>query len=280
MSYENARQYVYALVEDIYKQKISGNLPPILKIPNNNGVWEIDIEKEIRNVCENGQADVLQYIYDSDDQFLSPILEIGQDGEGITKSFSMESRFGSCVKTLKTNGMIGAPEKSLADDICYFREMFVDACNSQNYKMYSRAYRAYLLSSISLIECFLQRYIFHIREQNVIIKDEKVYNELKSTKPIDERIKAWLYLFTDKTELDLINTKEWSQFMEIKKQRNHFVHPTDPMICYEIRYMIPILNNAIYGIGGLLILLRKSEKKKEYIGFIRKIYNQSKIEIV
>lgn len=279
LSKTNALQYVYALLEEIYGRKILERLPETISIPNSKGTWEINIEKEIEFIRINGQGDVLQYAYDCTDKYLSPVLELGQDGDGITKSLTMESRFGTCVKVLKTNGIISAPEKSIADDICYFRELFVDACNNKDSKMYSRAYRAYLMNSISMIECFLQRYIFYINSINPIIKDRDLFDILKSTAPIEERVKVWLKLFTSKEEKDLISTKEWSQFLEIKRQRNLIIHPTEPMICYEVKKMITILNNEMHGIGGLLILLRQFENGKDYIGFFRKLFNQNKIEI-
>ena len=279
LSKTSALQYIYALLEGIYGRKILERLPETISIPNNNGTWEISLDKEIEFVRINGQADLLQYAYDCTDRYLSPVLELGQDGNGVTRALTMESRFGTCVKVLKTNGIISAPEKSIADDICYFRELFVDACNNKDSKMYSRAYRAYLMNSISMIECFLQRYIFYINSINPIIKNQKLLNTLKSTAPIEERIKAWFKLFTTKDEKDLINTKEWSQFLEIKKQRNSIIHPTEPMICYEVKNMITILNNEMFGIGGLLILLRRFENGKDYIGFLRKLFNQNKIEI-
>ena len=276
----NARQYLYCILEEITHSKINNNLPEKITLNGLAESKEINTFQEIRHIRLNGYAsEFLQYLYESSDPYFVPVIEMGQDGPSENASFTIQSNLGSLSKVLKGNGIITSPEKDLANDICYYRKQFIDACNKQDNKEYTRAYRAYLLCTTSIVECFLQRYIFYVLEKKPPNIDNEIFGILNSTKGLEIRIKAWLRLFTDKDESDLLKTKEWAHFIEIKRHRNIITHPNEPMVCYEVKEMLKIMNYLKYGIGGLFILLRKLEKGKEYIGFMRKIYNQSRIEI-
>lgn len=274
-----AQSYIRHLLSHLTHTDLGMKLPDKVTVSSTHKNYEININDEIDFVRTNGVADRLQLLYDCSDPTLNSMFNIGFEGDGITK-MSFNAKFGSCEKTLISNGLIESPEQSFSRDICHFRVEFIKSCSEKDQMGYTRAYRSTLLSAVSLVECFLQRYIFLVRDGIIKITDHESFEIFTKPGRISDRIDLWMKIFTSRDTTELHASKEYLAFMEIKNRRNEIVHSKEPMIVYQVKDMIRIMNRVMTGIGGLLIILRTFEGKPEYIGFFRKIYNQRRIKIV
>jgi hypothetical protein len=275
-----AQSYIRHILIHLIPDRIGMKLPDTVTVNLAQGSYEININDEINFVRTNGVADRLQNLYDCSDSTLNSMFNLGFEGDKST-NMSFNAKFGSCEKTLNSNGLIESPEQSFSRDICHHRDEFIKSCLEKDQMGYTRAYRSALLSSVSLVECFLQRYIFLVRDGIIKISDAESFEEYtKKSLRISDRIDLWMKIFTSRDPSELHASKEYMAFMEIKNKRNEIVHPDAPMIVYQVKGMIRIMNRVMSGIGGFIILLRSYEGRPEYIGFFRRIYNQRKIEII
>lgn len=275
----SAQSHVRKLLTHLIPTEVVINLPENVTVDSSNRNYAININDEINFVRESGIANKLQELYDKSDATLNSMFNLGIESDEISR-MSVKSKFGSCEKKLISNGLIDSPEQSFSQDICYYRGEFVKACFDKDQTGYTRAYRSTLLSAVSLVECFLQRYIFLVNDGIIQITDQESFNLFIKPGRISDRIDLWMKIFTSTDISVLHNSNEYKAFSEIKKRRNEIVHSREPMIVYKVKDMIKIMNRVMSGIGGLLILLRRYEGRPEYIGFFRRIYNQRRIVII
>ena len=137
--------------------------------------------------------------------------------------------------------------------------------------MSARAYRGYLQASISLIDCFLFRYAYFVRDK---IGDLDQYANMKvlgSRSGLEKRVEAWFQTFAFHEIKNYKETAEWAQFQELRNQRNRFVHPSEPVAGYAMRDIGRYLNYCNRGIGGLLAQFRNYTGFTENLGFIQKL---------
>lgn len=227
----------------------------------------ISFPKELDSVMKRGRAMILQDLFDAKDRFLSSAISIGSTSD----SLKFGSAYGNHASSISSPGIIEAPEQSFSRDICFYRKEVVLAFNNDDLEGYSRNYRSYLHSSVSLVECFLHRYSFHVK--NVIPSMQQFENTriLDSRKPIEERIDAWMTTFATHKREELKKSNNRAKFIELKNQRNSIVHPQNPTVPYGLSEVIKFMNYAKDGIGGFLAELRRYSQESEYIGFIQQI---------
>lgn len=230
-----------------------------------------DLPKEVEAVRKTGKAYTLQIIFDSRDRFLNTPLSLGMIGDEVGIKVEINSSYGGHSSSIQMPGIIEAPEVSFTEDIIYHRQAVVAAFNIWDLPGLARHYRSYLFSCISLVECFLHRYTFHIKE--IVPSFQEYHNTatLNTRCSIEKRMDAWLETFAYHKLDEFRNSKQRSKFMELKCQRNIIVHPILPTISYGVRDVVKYLNCAKDGIGGLLSELRKYTGYTENIGFIRQI---------
>jgi len=277
---EKAEKYVLQLCRELdIPIKKRRDLNNTIRITSKENSTKINLQKEIEYTKKNGKALTLQIMLDSKDRFLNTPLSIGTTGDVGGLKLEMSSRYGEHISTAQCPGVIEAPEVSFAGDIAYFRRETVHTFNNNNLSGFSRSYRGYLQSSVSLIDCFLHRYTFHVKD--MIPSTRKYINTeiLDSRKPIEDRLEAWMMTFAYHKIDEYKNSKQRSKFIELKKQRNIIVHPSTPSIPYGVKEVVKYLNYAQEGIGGLLSELRKYTEHTENIGFIRQVTTQPAVII-
>lgn len=277
---EKAEKYILQLCKEL-------NIPPprkrdrrnIIRITSGETVTEIDFEKEIEYIKRNGKALTLQNMLDANDRFLNTPLSIGVLGDDCGIKMRLNSTYGAHNSSIQFPGVIEAPELSFSDDISHFRREAVRTFNDGNLSGFSRSYRGFLQSSVSLIDCFLHRYNFHVKR--MIHSSDEYTNTavLDSRKSIEERLEAWITTFAFHKMDEFKNSKQRSKFIELKSQRNNIVHPSNPSIPYGAKEVVKYLNYAQDGVGGLLTELRRYTGFSENIGFIRQIKTQPTIII-
>ncbi len=253
----------------------------VLKFEVGNGIKkEIELNKEIEHVMKKGRADGLQIMHDSSDKFLNTPVSLGMMGDVDGIQAQLKSTYGDHTSSIQFPGVIEAPEVSFADDISFYRNEAVRYFNEEDLSGFSRSYRGYLLSCISVVDCFIHRYTFHVKS---MIPDTQEYTNtaiLDSRKSLDDRLEAWMTTFAFHRLQDLKESAEYCKFIELKRERNNIVHPQDPSVPYGMKQVVKYMNFAALGIGGLLANLRKYTGFTENIGFINQIKTEPPISTV
>lgn len=240
----------------------------------------VNLQHEIDFAIKHGRADTLQSIFDSSDRFLNSPMSLGMGGNVPGLKVEMTSNYGNHSSSINNYGLIEAPEISFSKEITFYRKEAVIAFNNDDLSNFARCYRAFLQSSVSLVECFIHRYVFHVKTLIPSTKEYVNTDTLDSRKSIEDRLDAWMQTFATHKMEDFKNSKSRSKFIELKRQRNALVHPSQPTISYEVKNVVKYLNFAQEGIGGLLSDLRRYSGYSENIGFIRQIKTEPEIRIM
>jgi hypothetical protein len=269
---EKADKYICQLFKDL---KIpvppKGDRRKTVKITVGANVAEIDLEKEFQYIKKNGKGFALQMMLDQNDRFLNTPLSLGITGDDCGVKIKSTSEYGGYASTIEFPGIIEAPEISFSDDVEFFRHEAVRTFNDDDLSGFARSYRGFLQSSISLVDCFLHRYTFHVKHLVPSTKEYANTDALDSRRSIEERLEAWITTFAPHKMEEYIGSKQRSKFIELKSQRNCIVHPSNPSIPYGVKQAVRYLNYAQDGIGGLLSELRSYTGYSENIGFIRQV---------
>jgi hypothetical protein len=181
------------------------------------------------------------------------------------------SNYGSHTTALDGDGYIEAPEVSFSDELALYRREAVNCFNSGDLIGFCRNYRAFLQSSVSLVECVLHRYTFHARE---LIPSMAFYENtavLDSRVGLEARLEAWMQTFAAHKMEDFKQSASRSKFIELKEQRNQIVHPSSPTIGYSVKSVVKYMNFSQSGVGGLLHDLRQYSGDSTLIGFIQHV---------
>lgn len=278
---EKAEKYICQLLKDL---KLS--VPPksdrqkTIKVILRNQETDIDLRLEVEHVKKTGKAHILQMILDQNDHFLNTPLSLGMMGDDCGIKINLSSTYGSHKSAIEFPGVIEAPEISFADDLSYFRREAVLAFNHKDLSGFSRSYRGYLQSSVSLVECFLHRYTFHVKQLIPSTNEYANTEILDSRRSIEERLEAWMTIFATQNLQEYLGSKQQSKFIELKSQRNRIVHPSAPSVPYSMKDVVKYLNYVQDGIGGLLADLRRYSGYSENIGFIHQVKTLPLITVI
>ena len=189
----------------------------------------------------------------------------------------LTSSIGNHTASVTTHGILESPELALARDICFFHSETCELYNSEDIAGFSRSFRGFLHSCVSLVDCFLFRYAFHIRS---LIPDPTQYINtltLDSVSGILERLEAWILTFATHEIDSFKNWSERSQFVELKNMRNEFTHPAVPTVTFEPVSVVKYLNYGSSGVGKLLGKMRRASSASDKIGFIHQVSHLPKV---
>lgn len=239
----------------------------------------IDLKGEIESVRRNGKAKVLQQMLDQKDRFLSSPVSIAIIGDDTGIQCDINSMYANYSENVKSPGGIESPEVSFADDITHYRKEAFQAIISNDFSGLTRAYRSYLQCAVSLVDCFLHKYTFHVNE---MVSNPTAYTNiatLNSRAALEERLDAWVTTFAAHKQMEFKSSKYRSKFIELKNKRNGIVHPTHPMYSYSVKEMVKFLNYAPDAIGGLLGQLRCFAETTDKIGFIQQMKSEPLIQL-
>ena len=168
---------------------------------------------------------------------------------------------------------ITSSELELSSDIIYYREKACELSSENNFEHTYRYYRAYLFSTLGLVDAYINRHIAYSKHTN---SSHPKFDELVSARNVEEKIRLFLEVYTN-CEISSINqTQEWSDFKEIKKIRNEIVHSLTPYLGISIKDLSQNLNLSIKGIGGFLRKLQILQNKTS-LGFIENIRCSGKV---
>lgn len=237
----------------------------------------VNFSELIRETQKDGVPSGLQLIADARDRYLAPAMTmaVGELVGGLKAE--MTSNFGKFSHSVQAPGLIESPEMSLANDILYFREMTCENSSMDSIEACARFFRSYLLSCVSLVDCFLSRYTNFAKELAGDAEEYENISTLASASGIETRIDAWFRTFAYHEIDSYKHSTEWLHFQRIRGMRNRFVHPPEPIASYSIREMAKYLNFCTEGIGGLLGLFHSCAGQDPHIGFIQKVRTAPKV---
>lgn len=278
---DKAEKYVLQVWRDLNLPKIQKkHLYREVKVSQQQAdPFTIDLKSEIECVRKNGKAKALQQMLDLNDRFLSSPISIAIMGDETGMKFDLGSQYANYSESVKFPGGIESPEISFADDITHYRKEAYKAILANDFSGLTRAYRSYLQCAVSLVDCFLHKYTFHV---NTLVSNSSEYTNivtLNSQAPLEDRLDAWVTTFAAHKQKEFKSSKYRSKFIELKGKRNGIVHPTYPMYSYSVKEMVKFLNYAPDAIGGLLAQLRSFAETTENIGFIQQMKSEPLIQL-
>ena len=233
----------------------------------------------ILHTMKCGRAKMLQSWFDANDRFLNPAIEMSTSGSTSGSNFKLTATLGSYTTSVSNHGALEAPELALARDISYFHKETCELYNAGDITGFSRSFRGFLHSCVSLVDCFLFRYAFHIRD---IIPDPTKYMNtltLDSRASVMDRLEAWMLTFAPQNAESFNNWPERSQFMELRTKRNEFTHPSVPAVTLDPIDVAKHLNYGASGVGKLIGKMRKMGSASDRIGFIHQISSLPKVTV-
>lgn len=278
---DKAEKYVLALCNKLNISVPSrGSLKKEITVRTGARYVKIDLALEVDTAMKNGRALTLQLLLDSTDRYLNTPVSLGTISGGLKIGVKMTSIYGSHTSALEGDGYIEAPEVSFSDELTFYRKEAVSSFNSGDLAGFCRSYRGYLQSSVSLVECFLHRYTFHVKG---LIPSMAFYENtavLDSRVGLEARLDAWMQTFAAHRIEEFRQSAARSKFIELKSQRNQIVHPSSPTIGYSVKSMVKYMNFSQCGVGGLLQELRQYSGDSPHIGFIQHIRTLPEIRLM
>lgn len=248
-------------------------------LSNESKSFRVNFSEEVNQIIKTGRSNMLQTWFDANDRFLQPALELSMEGDVSGLEVKMTSSLGTHTAHVSSSGVLEAPELALGRDICYYHQQTCALYNDGDMNGFARSFRGFLHSCVALVDCFLFRYTFHLKEMKIDTSEYMNTVTLDSKARIEDRLDAWIQTFAA-TELGQFpNWKERSQFMELKAKRNEFTHPTVPSVSFEPKEVTRYLNYGASGVGGMLAKMRKASGASDRIGFIYQIHHLPKVTV-
>ena len=201
-------------------------------------------------------------------------IDLSDEFFGGTFGISTDSNFGSMTyeyagykETFKTPMALYQAEWELTDDILFYREESCAWSNEPDFKDCTRHYRGYLMSSIAVVDAFINRHVLMYKHRK--FKPDSV-DELQRTSRLEDRMDLFMKLSCGKDIKAINGGEEWKQFKEIRRLRNEITHINAPSLGYSIEALADHFNYVRRGIGGLLKLMRSCQGKPS-LGFIDRL---------
>jgi hypothetical protein len=221
--------------------------------------------KEARDL---GIPRTLYRLIDAQDEFFGGLVEMATDSRGI--KLGME--FASYSRQLRGPCRFHPVENELTDDVLFYRRATCETSGTPDFAECSRHFRAYLQCAVSLVEAFLNRYVLLLECANA----SAVPEDLRVTGRLDKRLQAWVRCIAGREPTELLEGSEWSQFNELRRERNRLVHAAEPYVGIEIKDLPRFLNATRGGVGGLLFRMRQLAGQPT-LGFIERLRTAPKV---
>lgn len=218
---------------------------------------------------KNGFSRQLYALIDQQDHFFGGTFLMATN----SPAFKMKVTYGGYEQELRGPCRFSPLENDLSDDILHFRESACSASASDNYYDCTRHYRSFLQSSISLVDCFINRYAqIHAFHGGAPLPEAL-------TKPgtFESRFDAWLQAFAIRGASKIKQSAEWSQCSKLRQERNRAVHAVEPYLGIQIQNLPQHFNHVRRGIGGLLFRMREAASQTS-LGFIERLRNAPMVE--
>lgn len=218
---------------------------------------------------KDGFSRQLYTLIDRQDHFFGGTFLMATNSPAI----KMKVVYGGYEQELRGPCRFSPLENDLTDDILHFRESACGASASNNFYDCTRHYRSFLQSSISLVDCFINRYA----QLHAVRGAGQLPDALTKPGTFESRFDAWLQTFGTPGSEKIKQSAEWSQCSKIRQERNRAVHAVEPYLGIQIQDLPQHFNHVRKGIGGLLFRMRLAASQTS-LGFIERLRNAPMIE--
>jgi len=230
---------------------------------------QVTVRELIEEARTSGVPDTLQRILDQRDPFFGGTFVMATDSHALTLGFE----YAGYSAKLQGPCRLGPIEEEITSDILHFRRAACEASRRpSDLSASTRYYRAYLQASVSVVEAFINRYAHLLKHQG-----HPGASVLAERCSLEERIVSWAEVVTGKSTEAFRAGPEWSQFSELRRERNRLVHTVEPFAGHRVADMVRGLNFVREGVGGFLILLRRLAGA-EPLGFMLRLRTAPLVE--
>ena len=241
-----------------------------IKLPNDkskqyilkDGKTKIHCKDLIDQLINKGICDI-QIDLDRSDAIFGGAFSIAVSSNSMT----ITSEWAGFKKVYPGPSRDNSSELELSEDIEFYKNETCYESNDYNFELCARNYRAYLFSSIALIDAYINR---HIHYYNFLGLKTENFLKLKKSKKAEQRVEFFINEFCIFEYKQFINSKEWNDFIKLKELRNEIVHSLTPYMGISLRYLGDNLNLSINGVGGFLKKLQEGQGRLS-LGFIEKV---------
>jgi hypothetical protein len=232
---------------------------------------EHSFDELVEEARETGTVTSLRFTTDVQD----PIFG-GAYGLGVSEGMTVNSKHLGHEIEVAGPGHTYPIGRELVEDILHYRREICEHSRLAELRVVSRLYRAFTLSCTTLIEAYLNRQVWYFRAIGTVTEEQAAALPLN----FEERVAAWLALFTDRSFAALKAVKPcWGHLVELREQRNLFAHAPAPTAALSLKEVHRGLNSARTGIGGTLATLREWQGLRP-IGFIERLQHAPEVTFV
>jgi hypothetical protein len=271
-SEKSARDYVQLLVEQFgvtnFKTKLTGD--KLVAIPTSDRPMQVNLRREVFQTRKTGVPPIIQPLVDASDQLMPPPFSLGMIGDVPGVSFDINVRVGTFEAKISGAGIHEAPVVALADDVLHFRRQIVEAAASHDLPQMARCYRTYLQTCISLVDAFLGHAAFAVQQLGSPKASSAAFKRLTETVRFEDRLDAWCELCGQPPGA-YKSSKSWSDLQILRRERNRYVHPSEPIYTLGIDDVVKVLNLCRDGVGGTLVHFRKMSGLSPNMSYIQKV---------
>ncbi|MFZ0599961.1 MAG: hypothetical protein WAN05_01010, partial [Roseiarcus sp.] len=266
---DDAREYVGDLAAELgvsnFKTKLACGKD--LTIPTSGGPRIVNLRKEVFQARLTGFAPNMQGLIDSSDPLMPSPISLGASMRGTVK---ITSTIRGHTTSLDGDGILEPPVGALADDVLFYRRQAVEASTGHNLAEIARAYRTYLQVCISLVDAFLGYATFSLERADPSKTASEDFKIVQSTAPFETRVDAWSKLFDHPPET-FRRTRSWSDLSKLRRERNRYVHPAEPIYLLGVDEVVNVLNQCREGVGGTLEYFRRIAGLHPLLSYIQKV---------
>ena len=260
-----SRRYV-----DAFLQRIGGPRPAGIDTQMKLGKAVATIAELQEQVRRTGYPETWGTLVDNNDPWFGGGISFATTSKALT----FKTQRGNHTIEVPGPGRVAPVERELADDILHFRREACAYSDEPGLVGTCRAYRAYVFACVSLVECFLNRYV-------VVLDDSDPKKaKLHEGRYLGERIKGWLKHHAGASDADITYftaaSKAWSDFARLVSARNHIIHANEMWYGDELREVAKDLNRVNAGVGNLLGRMRDVEGTPP-LGFIERLRSAPKV---
>lgn len=271
-SEQSARDYVQLLVEQFgitnFKTKLAGD--KLVSLPTSDRPIQVNLRREVHQARLAGVPPAIQPLVDASDKFMPPPFALGMIGDVSGLSFELSMKIGTFEAKIVGAGVHEAPVMALSDDVLHFRRQIVDAAASHDLPQFARSYRTYLQNCISFVDAFLGHAAFAVRQLGSPKATTSAFKKLTETVRFEDRLDAWCEL-CGRSPQAYKGSKSWSDLQVLRRERNRYIHPSEPIYTLGIDDVVKVLNLCRDGVGGTLVELRQIGGLEANLSYIQKV---------
>lgn len=197
-------------------------------------------------------------------------MSIGVMGDVPGLSFNISVKIGTVETAIRGAGIHEAPVTALADDVLHFRRQVAEAAKNQDLPQMARSYRTYLQVCISLVDAFLGHAAFAAKQLKSPRVESEPFKTLAGTVRFENRVTAWCEVCGKSPEA-YRTTKAWSDLQTLRRERNRYVHPAEPIYTLSLEEVVKILNLCRDGVGGTLVEFRNKAGLDPRLSYVQKV---------